>query len=333
MKKRIAILIMAGLIITPVFCSSYILRFSHSGAFSDNDAQHLSARFFKTWLERESEGRINVRIFSPLQMGSPRDMLDGLSIDSLEAVSVPLATLKKKIPETTYFDIPFLFENDREVENFIEGPVPRFISREIKERIPLLYPVAFSSLGWWHHLFYLEKKEELSLDYLKEAKIAVFDKRHNKLINELNLNPVYVHPDELYGSFIIKTVDGVYTDSLKVASLNADNLLGSVYWQRCQFSLSVYLLNNQWLKKLPDDLRILVLEGMESAARMQTQVERLQQEQAAEEFINKGMKITVGDKNDRKAGIVIRNREREQFNARYGGLWDTEFFSWKNSDH
>ena len=116
----------------------------------------IAAQAFKEKIEELSGGQISATVYPNSQLGSEREMAEGVKMGSIEMTIVTSdGALPSFVPETQVLSIPYLFSSKEEayyvLDNFLQNELePKFEAQGMKH-------LAFCELGFRH--FTNNKKE------------------------------------------------------------------------------------------------------------------------------------------------------------------------------
>lgn len=89
-----------------------------------------------------SRGRIQIRIFPDAQLGTDRDMIEGMQLGSIDMASPSTGAMGAVVPAATVLDLPYIFDDFAHVYRVLDGP--------LAERLYRLFDgVGFHPLGYW----------------------------------------------------------------------------------------------------------------------------------------------------------------------------------------
>lgn len=80
---------------------------------------------FREIVERETKGEIAVQIYPLAQLGSERELIEGVQIGTVQMAVVNSAPCTGFIPEIGVFSLPFLFPNREQAFRVLDGPIGR----------------------------------------------------------------------------------------------------------------------------------------------------------------------------------------------------------------
>ncbi len=114
-SSRIAALTASVALFFPALAHSTVLQINSS--LPDGSFAHAFLTEFKTRLEAELPGQIDVQIFMGNTLGSEEDVLQGLGFGTHHA-SLSASAVVQINPRAAVFDLPYLFENRDQVQAF-----------------------------------------------------------------------------------------------------------------------------------------------------------------------------------------------------------------------
>jgi tripartite ATP-independent transporter DctP family solute receptor len=107
---------------------------------------NLAAERFGEIVAEKSGGELEVQVFPAAQLGSERDMVEGLQMGSLEMTLTSTGPMGNFIPQVKLFNLPFLFKDRESCYRVLDGE----IGTQIADRF---VKVGIRSLGWYENGF------------------------------------------------------------------------------------------------------------------------------------------------------------------------------------
>ncbi len=290
----------------------YKLKFGHD--MPGESPQHLAAKKFKEIVERKSQGRLIIEVFPNQVLGSDQEMIQQAIDGNLDIILPPTAKLSGIVPSSLYLDLPFFFEDRKELYEMLDGKPGEILKDKFLSKG--LVGVSFWESGFKH---FTANKEIHSPKDFKNLKVRVMKNR--LLVDQYKF---------LGGkSFFIDFLK-IY-DALKDGVINAqENSLVSIknlklYERQSHIILSEhgyigYLLSfsKRTYDKLPQDLQeILYSAGQEITAfeREETQKKENQYLKKLEETSVKIIKLTNEEK---KAFKIVLHPLLEKYRRTIG---------------
>jgi tripartite ATP-independent transporter DctP family solute receptor len=89
-----------------------------------------------------SGGRLKIEIFANAQLGTDRDMIEGMQLGSIDLASPSTGAMGAVVPAATVLDLPYIFDDTAHAYRVLDGP--------ISEQLYKLFDgVGFHPLGYW----------------------------------------------------------------------------------------------------------------------------------------------------------------------------------------
>ncbi|MCC8180883.1 MAG: TRAP transporter substrate-binding protein, partial [Planctomycetes bacterium] len=120
--RKLAGLLFAGILLASLAAAAeWNIRFGHDD--SDTSTYHYGLVRFKELVEERSGGRVSVEVFPSAQLGSSRDMIEGLQMGTLECAFAVTAVMSNFVPEYNVLDAPFIFRDYQHAYRVVDGPI------------------------------------------------------------------------------------------------------------------------------------------------------------------------------------------------------------------
>lgn len=260
-----ALVTLGGLIAaTPALAADFTMKF---GTATFRDVQHEFINIYKQRVEKASNGRIEVKIFPRSQLGPMPRQIEGLQLGSQEGFIAPADFFVGVDPRFGVFSIPTLFKNKKNAADTVADPA---LNEQI---LGMADAKGMTGLGVFAYgaAHYVAKSPIMRLSDFKGKKLRVnATPAEREKMRRLGGTAVPMPLGEVLPSLQRGVIDGTmsamaifvafkFHDVVKVVTVTNDTML-----------VSVAMAGQPWLKKLPADLRkIVIAEGR--AAQKQTQ--------------------------------------------------------------
>jgi tripartite ATP-independent transporter DctP family solute receptor len=93
-----------------------------------------AVRFIGRTLERETNGRIGVRVYHSGQLGRESDTVDLVRYDVLQLTRVFFGALNNTFPLTGTFGLPYVFETTEHMRRAVDGPIGAEVRASFENR-------------------------------------------------------------------------------------------------------------------------------------------------------------------------------------------------------
>jgi tripartite ATP-independent transporter DctP family solute receptor len=165
---------------------------------------NVAAEHFAKIVAERSGGELEIQVFPASQLGSERDMVEGLQLGSLEMTLTSTGPLGNFVPQVKLFNLPFLFKDRETCYKVLDGPVGTSIAERFTR-------VGIRSLGWYENGYRNvtnSKRAITAPSDMDGLKIRVMeDDVFILTMRSLGASPLPMAFGELYTALEQKTVD------------------------------------------------------------------------------------------------------------------------------
>lgn len=222
-----------------------------------NDIQHQWANWYKEEVEKRSNGRIEVRIFPRAVLGTGPAMMQGTQTGTIEAYTSPTDFFAGIDPRFGVFAIPFLFKGQEHASRVINDPE---LNKEILAlgRDKGLRGVSVYTYSPSH---YFAVPPLRSLDDFKGKKLRVnATPAERERMRLLGASAVPMDLAEVIPGIRQGTIDGTMSGTAVYVNFKFIDLGKVITQTHDTMIVSIGVLSNVWLEKLPPDLRQMVIQ-------------------------------------------------------------------------
>jgi tripartite ATP-independent transporter DctP family solute receptor len=180
-----------------------LIRFGYG--LNEQSNQGRAVKFFAEQVEKASQGKMKVRAIGAAALGSDVQMQQALIGGAQEMMVGSTATLVGITKEMALWDTPFLFNNAREADAVLDGPIGTKVMDKLQEK-------GLVGLTYWENGFRNltnSKRPVQKMEDLDGIKLRVM--QNNVYLDSfrmLGANAVPLPFSELFSALETKTVDG-----------------------------------------------------------------------------------------------------------------------------
>lgn len=266
-----------------------IIKFSLSQAATE--PAPLAAQAFAEELAEKSGGSLVVEVYPDNQLGSERDVIEGLQLHTVEMVDPANAVVTNFIPELSIFELPMLFENKEHVYAVLDDIGMTYAD--------LCEEQGFKLLGWFdmgsRHIMTV-KKPINSIDDLKGLKIRTQEAAGNMAgFTAFGAAPTPMAYNELYTALESGVLDGA-------EAANTNYYLKAFYevapnWAICGWleCVNPVLMDLEFWNNLTPEEQAMVQEAADNMIRLEREEYAKSEEVYLEELKKAGVNITYPD--------------------------------------
>lgn len=135
MKKTAKSIALSMLLVVVCFGTAYAkedfrIKFGYSA--SAKEANYLTFQeAFKVYVEKESGGRIVIDLYPNAQLGGERQMLEGMTLGTIEMAMLSPGIAASLAPKFQVLDLPYLFENKEMAYKKLDGELAEILNAQL----------------------------------------------------------------------------------------------------------------------------------------------------------------------------------------------------------
>ncbi len=180
-----------------------VLKLGHS--LDTGHPVHKAMEFMKTRLNELSGGSMTIDIYPSSVLGSETQCIEMLQNGTLAMTKTSAAAMENFIPTMSVFGLPYIFRNEEQYWNVLNGPIGKRLLSEGESKF--LYGLCYYDAG--SRNFYTKDKPIRTPDDLKGLKIRVMNsKTAIDMVKSMGGSPTPIAWGELYSALAQGTVDG-----------------------------------------------------------------------------------------------------------------------------
>ncbi len=191
------------------------LRLGH--VLAPSHPYHLGSLRFAELVGKKTGGTIEIQVFHSSQIGSERDLSEGLQLGTVDLAIAP-GTIALFLPKMGVFDLPFIFRDRPHAYKVLDGPIGQQVAAELPKKGLML-------LAYWENGFRQitnSKRPILKASDLVGLKLRTPENRVQvAMFKEWGANVTSMSFGELFTALQQGTVDGqenplaiIYTSKL-----------------------------------------------------------------------------------------------------------------------
>ena len=245
----------AGLIAcTSAAAADYTMKI---GLATFKDVQHQWSLWMKEAVEKKSNGRIAVNIFPKSQLGAVPRQIDGVRLGTQQAFVAPTDFFAGVDPRFGVFSIPVLFKDKIHAAKVIADPALN------KEILGLGGDKGMQTVSIFTHstAHYLAKSPITRLDDFKGKKLRVnATAAEREKMRRFGASAVPMPLSEVVPALQRGVIDGTMSGTVVYVIFKFNRISKVLTRTDDTLIISSAVLSKSWLKKLPADLRNIVVD-------------------------------------------------------------------------
>jgi TRAP-type transport system periplasmic protein len=262
-------------------------------ATQPNHIYNLAAEHFEKIVEAKTGGAIDIQLFPASQLGSERDMIEGLQLGSLEMTLTSTGPLGNFVPQVKLFNLPFLFKDRERCYAVLDGDIGRSIAD--------LFPkVGIRSLGWYENGFRNITNSRNPIrtpEDMKGLKIRVMeDEVFILTMKALGASPLPMAFGELYTALEQGAVDAQENPLAVIHSSRFFEVQKYLAITGHFYSPAMLLISEIAWNRLSPDHRKIIADAAAEAKEFERRISMEADENLLAELKKEGMEVSFPDK-------------------------------------
>jgi tripartite ATP-independent transporter DctP family solute receptor len=258
-------------------------------ANTPESAHGLGAKRFADVVSQKSGGKLKVRVYAGGTLGGEVVVASAMQGGTIEMSMMGPGLLTGMDKDFGIFDTPFLFDNFKEADAILDGPV----GKKLLDKLPAK---GLIGLSYWDHGFRIltnskrpvAKIEDIQGLKIRVQQIPVFI----DTFTTLGANAVPLPFPELYTALETKTVDGQENPFVSIEVTKFYEVQKYASNTRHAYSPLLVLASKKFWDQLSNDERTLLLDAAKDTQPYERETSRSLDAKAVEELKSKGMTIT-----------------------------------------
>jgi TRAP-type transport system periplasmic protein len=263
-----------------------LIRFGYG--LNEASNQGRAAKVFAEAVEKASGGKMRVRAIGGAALGSDNQMQQAVIGGAQEMMVGSTATLVGISKEMALWDTPFLFNNAKEADAILDGPIGEKVMAKLPEK-------GLVGLVYWENGFRNltnTKRPVTKLEDLAGIKLRVMPNPvYLEAFNTLGANAVPLAFSELFSALETKTVDGQENPYNTILSSKFYEVQKYVSVTNHVYSPWIVLVSKKWWDGLSKDEQKVLMDAAKASRDFERKDTREEAGKALGELKAKGMQI------------------------------------------
>ncbi len=286
---------------------TYTLQVGH--VVTADHSYHLGLERFAELLDEKTNGRVQVEIFPAGQLGNEADLIEGLTMGTIDMALCNSGNLASFTDAYEAFDLPFLFRDEAHAHAVLDSEIGQ-------AALDSLESVGIKGLSNWENGFFCTWNNKRPIETPEDMKGLKIRANNNPIhiaaYKELGVSAITMGWSEVYTAIQNGTVDGV---SVSIPSMYTANIqeVAPYISNSGEFYVTVILMMSMdRFNSLPEDIQTALLEAAKEATSYQREVNAEQTSKYLQALRDAGYTVTDVDKS------VFKDACWDAIYARYG---------------
>jgi C4-dicarboxylate-binding protein DctP len=288
-------------------------NFGHG--FPAGSIHHQAATEFKEEVEKLSNGSLNIHVFHSGQLGSAREMFEGLQLGTLEMTWVPTARISGFAPQLQLFDLPFLFKDMDFLENVLDGDVGQRLLGSLSSQ-------QVTGIG-----FYIDGFKAMTankpLRSLADFKGVKFRTMESDIVmsfyRSLGADPVPMDYAEVYNGLQMGTIDGQENPVVLIHDMKFHEVQKHMTVSEHAVLAGVLVYSTQWLDRLTSDQKTILKQAGVNLVKRQRELAKTAEKSHLDDIKKSGTEVYILDSAEKDALRAASQAVQAEYAKQYGG--------------
>lgn len=264
-----------------------VLKAGHSAAPAE--PYHIALTRMAELVDERSDGRLKIEVFPASQLGTEREMVEGLLLGTLDIAVPGAGTLGNFMPDLEVLGLPFLFRDHLHWEATVDGEVGEILKGQMAD-------LGFEPLGYYfsgaRHLMTVSKPITDIAD-LQGLKMRV--PPSNVMVEGMSAMGAVATPiayNELYGALQSGVVDGAEAANSNYYAMKFNEVAPNWTILSWLLGYNVKIIAKERFDSLDDDLQAILLEAAEEATRLERDLYYASETEKFDLLVEAGVNVT-----------------------------------------
>ena len=313
MRRIVAFSLAAILFLASAVSAGEVIRIGFTT--DPNSPYWQGSSEFKRLVEEYTDGKVTVNIFPSAQLGSERDLIEGVALGTLEMCVCSTGALSNFSTDFMVLDLPYLGTSRDQLFPVMDGPAGRQI-------LDTLEPKGIKALNFWENGF---------RNVMNNAKPIVHPADLKGLKIRLMENPIHQETFRVYGAMPVPMAWGEVLIALQQGTIDGNenaliNILNDKIYEVQKhvsltnhfFSPAVLMMNVDYFNMQPKDIQDAILKAAEGAKIFQREYCVKKEGELIDELKKLGMTVTDVDRAEwQKASAPVYDTFRSKIKPEY----------------
>jgi tripartite ATP-independent transporter DctP family solute receptor len=265
-----------------------VIKLGWTTSDGPQDPYAVGARAFKSAVERDSGGRIEVQLFPNRALGDERQMLEGMRFGTVDAGIITNAVIAQLEPAFSVNDLPFLYATEAQAHKPLDGEIGKELGTKLAGKGIVL--LGFMEGGFRNMIN--NKRPVTTPADVQGVKYRVMQNPvFIDMFTSLGGSAVPMAWGETFTAVQQGTIDGLEIPLAVIESNKYFEVTKFLSLTNHTYSAIGLVISKRTLDKLPGDLRKAVQTAANSAIAMQRQVAAADARKTLSTLEGNGMKI------------------------------------------
>lgn len=267
-----------------------ILRVGHT--LTDDSHYGVGLEKFAALLKEKSKGTLEIQVFSNSKLGSERDLIEGVSMGTLEMTLSSTGPLPSFSNKFMVFDLPFIASDRTKLYSVLDGPTGEDMLKSLSAK-------GIKGLAFWENGFrhITNSKRPINKpEDLQGLKIRLMENPvHMATFKTIGANPLPMPFGELFTALQQKTVDGQENPLILIKTSKFFEVQKYLTVSGHFYSPAVLLINDKLFNSLTPDQQKALTDAAKEARDFERKFIADGEKKMVDELKAAGMEVNYPD--------------------------------------
>lgn len=289
---------------------------------STKDEDYVGLMAFKTFIERESNGRVEVQIFPSGQFcGSVPECIGNLQTGVLEMFPSTAGGTGNFFAQAQVLDLPYVFLNDEHAQCVLDGPIFDKIRTTVLKQGLNLRLIGVSNTGGWRNFATSNKPIRSPKDLIGQKIRTTPAPIQQELVRQLGANPTPISWAELYTALATGVVEGSKNGIQDIIGAKLEEHLDYIVLDGHSYMATLWWFSEPVWQRLPADIQGLIVQGFAEQKAAASDLVAREEANSYKIFEAAGGTVYRLSIQEKQAFIDASSGMRQWFINNYGEEW------------
>ncbi|MBN2285588.1 MAG: DctP family TRAP transporter solute-binding subunit [Tissierellales bacterium] len=231
-----------------------------------DDPYAIGANTFIQLVEAKTNGRVEVKLYPSNQLGSERDVIEGISLGTVEMGLITNAPISGFVPQFQALDLPFIFTTNEEAFKVLDGEFGENLLTKLEDRN--IKGLGFAEGGFRHMINNIRPIN--APEDTKGVKFRVMENPiYIAMFKALGSNATPMAWGETFTAVQQKTIDGLEIPIPVIHQSKYQEVTEYLSLTNHTYSPLVFMISMKTWNQLPEDIQKAIQESVDEAIPIQ----------------------------------------------------------------
>lgn len=229
---------------------------------STQDEDYIGLLAFKDYVEKASNGRVEIQLYSSGQFcGSVPECIGNLQKGVLEMFPTTAGGTGNFFAPAQVLDLPYMFDDDEQVECVLAGPILQKMRDTVLAQGLNLRLMGFSNTGGWRNFATVNKPIHNPNDLVGQKIRTTPATLQQELVRQLGANPTPVSWAELYTALATGVVEGSKNGIQDIIGAKLEEHLKYIVLDKHSYMATLWWFSEPQWQSFPADIQQILVDG------------------------------------------------------------------------